>query len=179
MGSYGIYNPWSIINDASRRKLESYWINTSANVMIKSALSKCDASFDRMYEQLLEHGYVETLVRVETSFFEANSTPNLLGLFVNAGYLTVTKTISEMDNIPVIRIPNQEVQGEFRTLTSFYSDVSETNLTQLFTALKQGDPDTFTTMYQTLLLTLPAYHDLKDENSYHVLILRNVCKAFQ
>jgi len=40
IGNQNIYNPWSIINYASRRKLESYWINICANSMIKNAMSK-------------------------------------------------------------------------------------------------------------------------------------------
>lgn len=36
-GNYDIYNPWSIINYANRKELQSYWVNTSSNSMIKQA----------------------------------------------------------------------------------------------------------------------------------------------
>lgn len=46
---------------------------------------------------------------MDTSFFEVNNTENLWGLLVNAGYLTLHKTISIQDSLYIIKIPNQEV----------------------------------------------------------------------
>ena len=60
--------------------------------MIKDAMKECDTSFKQGYEKLIETGKLETLVQMETSFFEVSNTPNLWGLFVNAGYLTTEKT---------------------------------------------------------------------------------------
>lgn len=36
-GEHDIYNPWSILNYASRKVLEPYWVNTSSNTMIKKS----------------------------------------------------------------------------------------------------------------------------------------------
>ena len=45
---------------------------------------------------------------MDTSFFEVNNTENLWGLLVNAGYLTLHKTISIQDSLYIIKIPNQK-----------------------------------------------------------------------
>lgn len=45
-GEYDIYNPWSILNYASRKVLEPYWVNTSSNIMIKKAISSSDEAFE-------------------------------------------------------------------------------------------------------------------------------------
>ena len=108
---------------------------------------------------------------METSFFEVSSTDSLWGLFVNAGYLTIERVISHLDGLYVLRIPDQEVQREFQELTACYLNVEDTQLGKLFIALKWNRKEEFIDNYRDMLLTLPSYHDLKDENSYHVLFL--------
>lgn len=170
-GEYDIYNPWSILNYASRKVLEPYWVNTSSNTMIKKAISSSDEAFERGYEELIRNGKLETTVKMDTSFFEVNNTENLWGLLVNAGYLTLHKTISIQDSLYIIKIPNQEVQLEFRKLTAYHLKATETDLTVLFNSLKRCRKEDFEDRYRKILLTLPSYHDLKDENSYHMMLL--------
>ena len=170
-GKEEIYNPWSILNYASREVLEPYWVNTSSNKMIRKAMEGRDQAFARGYEELIEKGKLETLVRMETSFFEVSSTESLWGLFVNAGYLTIEKVISARDGRYVLRIPNEEVQQEFRDLTASYLNVSESNLSAMFNGLRYEERERFAESYADMLLILPSYHDLKGENSYHVLFL--------
>lgn len=170
-GEHDIYNPWSILNYASRKVLEPYWVNTSSNTMIKKAISSSDEAFERGYEELIRNGKLETTVKMDTSFFEVNNTENLWGLLVNAGYLTLHKTISIQDSLYIIKIPNQEVQLEFRELTAYHLKATETDLTVLFNSLKRCKKEDFEDRYRKILLTLPSYHDLKDENSYHMMLL--------
>lgn len=170
-GEHDIYNPWSILNYASRKVLEPYWVNTSSNTMIKKAISSSDEAFERGYEELIRNGKLETTVKMDTSFFEVNNTENLWGLLVNAGYLTLHKTISIQDSLYIIKIPNQEVQLEFRKLTACHLKATETDLTVLFNSLKRCKKEDFEDRYRKILLTLPSYHDLKDENSYHMMLL--------
>lgn len=170
-GEHDIYNPWSILNYASRKVLEPYRVNTSSNTMIKKAISSSDEAFERGYEELIRNGKLETTVKMDTSFFEVNNTENLWGLLVNAGYLTLHKTISIQDSLYIIKIPNQEVQLEFRKLTAYHLKATETDLTVLFNSLKRCRKEDFEDRYRKILLTLPSYHDLKDENSYHMMLL--------
>lgn len=170
-GEHDIYNPWSILNYASRKVLEPYWVNTSSNTMIKKAISSSDEAFERGYEELIRNGKLETTVKMDTSFFEVNNTENLWGLLVNAGYLTLHKTISIQDSLYIIKIPNQEVQLEFRKLTAYHLKATETDLTVLFNSLKRCKKEDFEDRYRKILLTLPSYHDLKNENSYHMMLL--------
>ena len=171
IGNQGIYNPWSIINYADSHELQPYWVNTSSNKMIKKAMIKKDQAFNQGYEKLVTKGYLQTLVHLDTSFFESRTTSSLWGLFVNAGYLTIAKTISLRDRIYIIKIPNQEVQEEFMNLTAYYLDISDTLLADLFYALKITNQNLFITTYQRIIKSLPSYYDLKDENSYHMMML--------
>ncbi|WP_278453649.1 AAA family ATPase [Thomasclavelia spiroformis] len=171
IGNQEIYNPWSIINYADSHELQPYWVNTSSNKMIKKAMIKKDQAFNQGYEKLVTKGYLQTLVHLDTSFFESRTTSSLWGLFVNAGYLTIAKTISLRDRIYIIKIPNQEVQEEFMNLTAYYLDISDTLLADLFYALKITNQNLFITTYQRIIKSLPSYYDLKDENSYHIMML--------
>ena len=170
-GKEEIYNPWSILNYADTGELAPYWVNTSSNKMIRKAMEGRDQAFARGYEELIEKGKLETLVRMETSFFEVSSTESLWGLFVNAGYLTIEKVISARDGRYVLCIPNEEVQQEFRDLTASYLNVSESSLSAMFNGLRYEERERFAQSYADMLLSLPSYHDLKDEHSYHVLFL--------
>lgn len=170
-GKYEIYNPWSVLNYASRKVLEPYWINTSSNEMIRKAMESSDDAFNRGYEELIQTGKLETLVRMETSFFEINSTSSLWGLLVNAGYLTVLEVISARRSRYVLSIPNQEVEKEFQNLTACYLKVSDEALDSMFEGLREGRKEEFLNSYENILLTLPSYYDLKDENSYHMMAL--------
>lgn len=85
IGNQEIYNPWSIINYADTKELNAYWVNTSANKMIRNAMERCDSTFKDGYDTLIREGTIETTVLMETSFFEQSQTSSLWGLFVNAG----------------------------------------------------------------------------------------------
>ncbi len=159
----------AILNYADNKRLEPYWVNTSNNTMIKRAMENRDAAFDRGYEELIETGRLDTTVYMDTSFFEVNITENLWGLLVNAGYLTIDRNLGDSDYI--LKIPNQEVQREFQNLTAFYLDIAGTDLNGLFKSLKRSKREDFIDRYKIILMNLPSYHDLKDENSYHVFFL--------
>ena len=48
-----IYNPWSILNYAKYKKLNQYWVNTSANELIYETIKNCDANVKILIEKLL------------------------------------------------------------------------------------------------------------------------------
>ena len=117
MGDKEIYNPWFILNYARRKVLVPYWVNTSANTMLKQAIEKADYDFKKQYEKLIKNNYLETRVVLQTSFYEVANTPNLWGMFVSAGYLTVVKAIDPKKEKFRIAIPNYEVRRYFIRLT--------------------------------------------------------------
>ena len=165
-----IYNPWSILNYARRKVLVPYWVNTSANTMLKQAIEKADYDFKKQYEKLIKNNYLETRVVLQTSFYEVANTPNLWGMFVSAGYLTVTKSIDALNDQYRVEIPNKEIRKEFINLTEYYLALQTGQLNDVVYNLLQEDRDEFFDSYQNILM-LPSYHDLNDENSYHMMML--------
>ena len=170
MGDKEIYNPWSILNYASEKELIPYWVNTSANTMLKQAIKEAKYDFKKQYEKLIKNNYLETRVVLQTSFYEVANTPNLWGLFVSAGYLTVTKSIDALNDQYRVEIPNKEIRKEFINLTEYYLALQTGQLNDVVYHLLQEDRDEFFDSYQNILM-LPSYHDLNNENSYHMMML--------
>ena len=170
MGDAEIYNPWSILNYTSRKQLIPYWVNTSTNTMLKQAISSAKNDFKEQYEELIQNGYLETELNLQTSFYEVANTPNLWGLFINAGYLTIDKVIDAIDGYYRIRIPNKEVNIEFRNLTEYYLSLNDGQLNRIARCLVKEELEEFQKEYQNILM-LPSYHDLTNENSYHMMML--------
>ncbi|MDO5812514.1 MAG: AAA family ATPase [Bacillota bacterium] len=170
MGDTEIYNPWSILNYVNEKELIPYWVNTSANTMIKKAIEKANHDFKDEYDLLITNNSLETMINLQTSFYEVENTPNLWGLFINAGYLTIDKVLDITDGYYRIRIPNNEVKTEFKNLTEYYLSLSDGQLTKLIRFLINEQLDEFNKEYQNILM-LPSYHDLNNENSYHMMML--------
>lgn len=170
MGNIEIYNPWSILNYAKRKELVPYWVNTSANVMIKDALEKSDDDFNKEYEKLIMDGQVETVVSMQTSFYEEADNSTLWGLFVNAGYLTITEIVDRYNDRYCITIPNAEVRKEFINLTEHHLGLKTGKLFSVVSKLIEENKTEFFEQYKRVLM-IPSYYDLTSENSYHMMML--------
>ncbi len=60
-----IYNPWSILNYLTDRKLMPYWVNTSSNDLIKLVL-KNSSTIKEKIERLLKDEEIEVPINLET-----------------------------------------------------------------------------------------------------------------
>ena len=170
IGDTDIYNPWSILNYANTGQLVPYWVNTSANTMIRNSIEKANYDFKNQYEELIINGKLETVVNLQTSFYEEEDNSTLWGLFINAGYLTVSKVIDLLRGKYCIEIPNYEVRREFIKLTEYYLKINSGQLEDIIDSLVKEDKNLFLKEYQKVLM-IPSYYDLKSENSYHMMML--------
>ena len=93
----------------------------------------------------------------------------LNNLVVCTGIVTITKEIEE--DYYRLRVPNLEVWKVFKELTACHLQIDERHMEKMLNALKRKDMERFAEEYQRVLLELPSYHDLKDENSYHMMTL--------
>lgn len=114
IGGIEMYNPWSILSYAKKGRLENYWVKTSANFLVKSALETADRNFWNTFDELATGQEQMVYATLDTSFAERSGLYSLWGLLINAGYLTI---ISQIDGDSyMVRIPNNEVLSEFQTL---------------------------------------------------------------
>ena len=164
-----IYNPWSILGYANEKVLKNYWIKTSTNALVQESVLEADAAFHRAFETLIKEGTVKVRMNLEASFAELPRTDTLWGLFVNAGYLTVTHQDYILNRF-IVRIPNEEIKSEFEEIVSAYTRLSSQTLQDMLVALMDGAMDDFFSSYKTLVLESTSCHDSK-ENAYHMLML--------
>lgn len=180
IGGIDMYNPWSIICYAKKGRLESYWMKTSANFLVKSALKSADRNFWNTFDKLAAGQERMVYATLDTSFAERDSLYSLWGLLVNAGYLTVTQWV-DADSC-VVKIPNQEVMSEFQTLVAELSGVDRLDLQRMFQYLLDKDMNSFLSVYQEIVLSCTSYMDAKEaespphirsaeSNAYHMLFL--------
>lgn len=168
-GSVELYNPWSITSYAARKKLNYYWVNTSENSMIQDALENSSRTFVNDYEHLIEQGTVEVQLDLESSYYEQADDASLWGLLVNAGMITILE--ESEDDFCIVKVPNDEVRKAFQKLTAHYLKVQEAHIAKMLRHLKSERIQEFLEEYRLILLELPSYYDLKNENSYHMMML--------
>lgn len=168
IGGVHMYNPWSVICYAKKGRLENYWLKTSANFLVKSALKTTDRNFWNVFDKLADGQEQMVFLTLDTSFVERSSLYSLWGLLVNAGYLTVTRWVDAESC--VVKIPNGEVMSEFQTLITELSGMDRLDLLRMFQYLMDQDMDHFLSIYQDIVISCTSYMDAK-ENAYHMLFL--------
>lgn len=168
IGGQSMYNPWSILNYAKKRRLENFWVRTSSNYLVREALSHADRTFWDSFDELATGNETTVWLTLDTAFMERASTYSLWGLLANAGYITITKWIDS--NSAVIRIPNGEVMAEFQMLITEIAGIDGQTLSRMFSCLISKDMDTFFRLYQDIVISCTSFMDAK-ENAYHMLFL--------
>jgi len=175
-GGIEVYNPWSILSYITKKRLDSYWINTSTNLLIRQLILNAKSSFKDDFEELIMDGTVETSANLEASFIELDTPATLWGLLINAGYMTIMEQFGLREY--VVRIPNHEVKAEFRSIVELYINITEDQLTPLFSALFNKNMPRFLKLYRKLILNCVSFHDAPSdeenklaENSFHMLFL--------
>ena len=85
-----IYNPWSIINYLDKRKLGTYWANTSSNSLVGKLLREGNRYIKQNFEKLLSGEYLN--VSIDEQFVYSQMSENetaVWSLLLASGYLRV------------------------------------------------------------------------------------------
>jgi len=169
--NHDIYNPMSITSYVSNSGvLDSYWVNTSSNQLIKDEIPKAQKSFKNKFEELIEKGSIDVAIDFKKTFQEKTKARNLWGLLVNAGYITVEKKVR--NDTYRVRVPNKEVYEEFTKIVLDYTRIDENDIGDMFNALLDKDIDEFKEIYKQIVLECTSFYDgTQKENSYHMLML--------
>ena len=171
-GKKELYNPWSIINYLSSRKLGAYWINTSGNYLIKDILRYADGMlFDRL-NILLSGGKIEESVTGRSSLGDVLNAHDVWELLLFSGYLTIDEVIDEEEDIYSIRIPNKEIRKFFRNSFIEVAFGSSALFRNLVMCLLENRIPEFERTLQEILLKYMSFNDTSTiEKVYHNFIL--------
>ena len=168
-GGLEMYNPWSILSYANKKKLQNFWLKTSTNALIKECVLDADQEFYESFDTLIERGEADITLNLEASFAELPRADTLWGLLVNAGYLTVIHEDYDFYSF-IVRIPNEEIKAEFQEIVGSYTNLSSQKLKNMLRALINGNITDFLKIYQELVIHSTSYYDAR-ENAYHMLML--------
>ena len=172
----GIYNPWSILNYLTDRKLMPYWVNTSSNDLIKLIL-KNSATVKEKIEQLLRDEEIEVPINLETVIvgIEQNE-ENIWGLLLGTGYLKVTGVVDLAMGVYKVKIPNYEIKFLFQNIIRdwFNDKVIGNNLNTILKDLVTLKLDEFEQKFRVLVRQMFSFMDVGEntaENFYHAFVL--------
>ncbi len=176
---YTVYNPWSIINFAfNQGKLQSYWINTSDNALIKEIIEKNPAHVRNDLEQLLVGKVVEKHIN-ENIVFESilQNAESLWSFLLLTGYLSFKKTYLRNKRLwASLCLPNDEVTVFYETIIFEWLErrVDMTAYINMLNTLVNGDIELFKdTFYDFVLTSFSAFDatDNEPEKFYHAFVL--------
>ncbi len=169
-GQTEVYNPWSILNYISRKKLEAYWVNTSSNVVIREMLKNSGSNVFKVLENLFDKKDVSVTISNSIALGKSLASSEVWELLLFSGYLTVKEKISEDEYL--VRIPNQEILSFFKKtfLTILFGELSLANDTK--DALLNKNVDKIKEIIEKLVLNAMSIFDTdkRYENNYQLLL---------
>ena len=172
----GIYNPWSILNYLTDRKLIPYWVNTSSNDIIKLIL-KNSTTIKQQIEKLLKDEPIEVEINQETIIVGIeNNESNIWGLLLGTGYLKIVEIVDLAEGLYKVKIPNREIKELFRGIVRdwFKDKVIGNNLITILNDLITLNLEEFEKKFRILVVQMFSYMDVGEntaENFYHAFAL--------
>ena len=117
IGGTTLYNPWSIISCMKNGGLlQSYWLNTSGNELVKKLLINSSIEFKRDFESLLRGKTIHKFIREDMVFGDLEDKANeslIWSLFLVSGYLKIVNFSEELEDEGLyceLSIPNREIR---------------------------------------------------------------------
>ena len=178
-GKTDVYNPWSVLNYFKQDCAPGvYWLNTSSNSVVGSAVRAADArTLADLYSLTRPGGTVFEPLDLGVVFPDVGVRPDAIwSMLYLAGYLTTNDVMVPDDPWyeRTLRIPNREIRRLFEKEIPqrFAADAQGQRAVRDFQrALYQADAVSLQGALEHILLASPSFFDLASENSYHMLLL--------
>jgi len=137
-----IYNPWSIINFLSEKKVGTYWANTSSNELVDMLIKTGDTEVKQIMEDLLRGIPLVTEIDEQIVFYQLDKKRNAIwSLLLASGYLKVEKHRIDAEGLNeyTLLLTNFEVKQMFEKMISQWFDKSGNAYNEFIKALLKGD----------------------------------------
>lgn len=173
-----IYNPWSIINFLNKKKLNTYWANTSSNSLIGTILRESSKNIKMQFEQLLSNDAIESRIDEEIVYNQLDKSEKAIwSLLLAAGYL---KVVEKKSNLYKLDLTNYEVKQMFERMVEEWFDSSlATEYGDFIKALLLGDLDAMNNYMSQVTYSMFSFFDVGNrpsekenpERFYHGFVL--------
>lgn len=156
-----IYNPWSILNCLSDKKIINYWNSTGMPTILATSLKKLNVNLER---------YLDVSCRLNELMGFDIENPKPISLMYQTGYLTI-KNFNIKYGRYRLGIPNNEVkEGFFSVLLPYYVNVKrgdvESVVNNIISSLVYGKPQDFMESLQIFFAGIPYPLKMEDENNF-------------
>ncbi len=178
-GPHKVYNPWSIVNLVKNRGiLQSYWVNTSSNELIKDLLKESTPQLKEELEVLMTGGRVTKRIRENIIMTNIDQNDDALWNFLLfSGYLTFEnyRLVGDTDYAELL-IPNIEVGTTYKTtfMEWFSRGKVQQSYDGMLKGLVTGDTEKFKNKFEKFCRESLSYFDIEGgepERFYHALVL--------
>lgn len=180
IGDTVIYNPWSLLkfmNNPSEG-CRPYWVNTSANLLVREQLLHASVSVQDALKSLLNGGVVQTTISDQTVFRDLQRDDSTLWSFLLfSGYLTVASwEEQDRDRLYNLRVPNEEVLWVYEDIILGWlrREVGTNEVEGLLRALLEADIPMLQERLANLVAATLSYYDTGgkgQERVYHMFVL--------
>ena len=160
-----IFNPYSLLNAFSDRRLSSYWFGSGTPTFLIEMLRKFNVAPSQIGG-----------VTLRSSAFDAPAErlSSITPLLYQSGYLTIKEGDVKL-NLFTLDIPNTEIRiGLMSSLLPNYvnqmADMGETTVALMYQKIRDGQIDEALKLLQKYLLTVPYCRDANTEGHYQQML---------
>lgn len=169
-----IYNPWSIVNFLSSKKILPYWVNSSSNILINNIFKSGGISYKNALDDLINQKSVHTVISEEISFADiSTSTDSFWNLLFSSGYLKIINSDSEGNC--ELAVTNKEVREMLISFVrNWFSEADGTNYSDFINAMLNDDTDYMQEYLERTIRDTFSYFDTsgkEPERFYHGFVL--------
>ena len=160
-----VYNPFSLLNAFTARKISDYWFDTGTPSFLIQMLRKFNTDIRQIEGSIAKANDFDA---------PAENMRSVLPLFYQSGYLTI-KDYSRMGDVYTLAIPNHEVRmGLMHSLTPYYicEDGLRTSnaIIRATMGILEGDMEGALQIYQTFLSSIPYAENASSEGHFQTLL---------
>lgn len=138
-----IYNPWSMVNYISERKLQPYWANSGGYGLISKLFIEGKEYLKNELEVLMNGGSLHKIMNENVTFDELSDTPEAIWpLLLATGYVKADSVVCEGLTECDISITNKETLLLFRMMVKHWFSRSERECSDFARALIEGNIET-------------------------------------
>ena len=178
-----IYNPWSIINYLDKKRLSTYWANTSSNGLVDQLIREGSVDIKISMENLLKGERLYKEIDEQIIFDQLDADENAIwSLFLAGGYLKAEGHEFNEDtgaDLYELALTNKEVQIMFQKMIRKWFNRSGTVYNGFLRALLQDDVKSMNAYMNRVALATFSYFDsgrnpsmeTQPERFYHGFVL--------
>jgi hypothetical protein len=174
-----IYNPWSVINFLDKKRVGTYWVNTSGNGLVNELVRRGNRELKIEFEKLLNGKSIHKTIDEQIVYSQLFQRDDAIwSLLLASGYLKLENPVIYGDTECDLSLTNKEVRVMFKDMISDWFAEEKSNYNDFIEALLLGDLDAMNDYMNMVSETIFSSFDtgrnpsrVEPERFYHGFVL--------